>query len=361
MSNSLTPLWFQALDLDGSACVQTVRNRTVLLFQTVIVLYAFSRPHLLHPELQSSPHHAQYQHHILRVILRVPLMCLLASLRSVESHQPLLYLSKHCGSSPTGPVEESPDELLLYSLLPHEPLSKERLEAFSDGVYAIVATLLILDICEDNVPDPALVSERFNGSLVSALRSYGPQYLAYFGSFATVGLLWFVHHSLFLHVTRVSRLMGLFNTFSLAFVGGCLWPISSRRSSPGCVIVFFAGLFQLCIWVVALFHRSECLRPGVRYGGGEHLLMLAKLSLYPAVALGSFLLTCALGRFSADIFHLMELTVPLAFLLLRLLLRLLLTLWRHLLARLRPHSLHAAGKEGEEQEEATLLCSPAHT
>lgn len=28
----------------------------------------------------------------------------------------------------------------------HEPLSKERVEAFSDGVYAIVATLLILDI-----------------------------------------------------------------------------------------------------------------------------------------------------------------------------------------------------------------------
>lgn len=43
-------------------------------------------------------------------------------------------------------VEETPDSMLLYTYHPSEPLSKERVEAFSDGVYAIVATLLILDI-----------------------------------------------------------------------------------------------------------------------------------------------------------------------------------------------------------------------
>lgn len=348
------------------------------LVQTVIVLYAFSQPHLLHPELQSSPHHAQYQEHILRVILRVPLMCLLASLAATIFFQLsyallaivifLPYISRllqWVRSKVLGPVEESPDELLLYSFLPHEPLSKERLEAFSDGVYAIVATLLILDICEDNVPDPTVVSQRFNGSLVMALRSYGPQYLAYFGSFATVGLLWFVNHSLFLTVRRVTRLMGLLNTFSLAFVGGLPLAYQLTNEFPpqsqneleaiqiSCVIIFFAGLFQLCIWVSALYQGEECLAPSVRYGGGEHLLMLAKLSLYPCVALGSFLLTCVLGQFSADIFHLMQLAVPLAFLLLRLLLRLLLALWRHLQSRL--------SHRGLTEEGATLLFSPADT
>lgn len=43
-------------------------------------------------------------------------------------------------------MEESPDSMLFYTYLPSEPLSKDRVEAFSDGVYAIVATLLILDI-----------------------------------------------------------------------------------------------------------------------------------------------------------------------------------------------------------------------
>lgn len=43
-------------------------------------------------------------------------------------------------------MEESPDSVLFYTYLPNEALSKDRVEAFSDGVYAIVATLLILDI-----------------------------------------------------------------------------------------------------------------------------------------------------------------------------------------------------------------------
>lgn len=43
-------------------------------------------------------------------------------------------------------MAESPDSMLFYTYLPNEPLSKDRVEAFSDGVYAIVATLLILDI-----------------------------------------------------------------------------------------------------------------------------------------------------------------------------------------------------------------------
>uniref|UniRef100_A0A3Q3F8Y3 Endosomal/lysosomal proton channel TMEM175 n=1 Tax=Labrus bergylta TaxID=56723 RepID=A0A3Q3F8Y3_9LABR len=229
--------------------------------------------------------------------------------------------------------KETPDSMMFYTYLPNEPLSKERVEAFSDGVYAIVATLLILDICEDNVPDPSVVQKQFGGSLVAALQVYGPEFLAYFGSFATVGLLWFVHHSLFLHVTKTTRFMGLLNTFSLAFVGGLPlayqltheFPNNSRNELEAiqisCVIIFFAGIFQLAIWVVALYNEQETLHPYVRYGGREHVFMLAKLGLYPCVALGTFFLTCFLSKFSAPIFHLMEITVPFAFLALRLLVR----------------------------------------
>uniref|UniRef100_A0A4W5PHT6 Endosomal/lysosomal proton channel TMEM175 n=1 Tax=Hucho hucho TaxID=62062 RepID=A0A4W5PHT6_9TELE len=234
---------------------------------------------------------------------------------------------------PSGQVEETPDSMMFYTYHPNEPLSKERVEAFSDGVFAIVATLLILDICEDNVPDPVMVQKQYGGSLVAALQNYGPEYLAYFGSFATVALLWFVHHSLFLHVTRTTRFMGLLNTFSLAFVGGLPlayqltheFPHNSRNELEAiqisCVIIFFAGVFQLAIWVAALFSERETLHPYVRYGGREHVFMLAKLALYPCVALGTFFLTCVLSKFSASIFHLMEITVPFAFLLLRLLVR----------------------------------------
>nr|XP_046241871.1 endosomal/lysosomal potassium channel TMEM175 isoform X1 [Scatophagus argus] len=323
------------------------------VIQSVIVVYAFSRPFLLNEQIQISENQTFYKHHILKVIMRVPLMCLFASIFSFIFFQLsyvllaivifLPYISqslKWCRSKAIGQVEETPDSMLFYTYLPNEPLSKERVEAFSDGVYAIVATLLILDICEDNVPDPTVVQKRFGGSLIAALQVYGPEYLAYFGSFVTVGLLWFVHHSLFLHVTKATRFMGLLNTFSLAFVGGLPlayqltheFPHNSRNELEAiqisCVIIFFAGIFQLAIWVVALYNEKETLHPYVRYGGCEHVFMLAKLSLYPCVALGTFFLTCILSKFSAPIFHLMEITVPFAFLVLRLLVRVGLALLR---------------------------------
>ncbi|XP_061761005.1 endosomal/lysosomal proton channel TMEM175 isoform X2 [Nerophis ophidion] len=322
------------------------------VLQSLIVLYAFSRPFLLDRHVQESENREFYKHHILKVLLRVPLMCLFASILSLVLFQLsyvllavvifLPYVSQSvtwCRSKVLGPPEETPDSAMFH--VPSEPLSKERVEAFSDGVYAIVATLLILDICEDNVPDAAVVQKRFGGSLVAALQVYGPEYLAYFGSFATVGLLWFVHHSLFLHVTKATRLMGLMNMLSLACVGGLplayqltqRFPPDSRNEleavQTSCVIVFFAGVFQLAIWVVALHSERETLQPGVRYGGREHVFMLAKLALYPCVALGTFFLTCVLGRFSVSIFHLVQILVPFAFLLLRLLVRLLLALLPH--------------------------------
>lgn len=142
--------------------------------------------------------------------------------------------------------------------------------------------------------------------------------------------------------------MGLLNTFSLAFVGGLPlayqltheFPENSRNELEAiqisCVIIFFAGVFQLAIWVVALYNERETLHPYVRYGGCEHVFMLAKLSLYPCVALGTFFLTCILSKFSAQIFHLMEITVPFAFLLLRLLVRVGLALLRLIFCPDRP-------------------------
>ncbi|XP_041856414.1 endosomal/lysosomal potassium channel TMEM175 [Melanotaenia boesemani] len=346
------------------------------VIQSVIVLYAFSHPFLLNEQIQISENQTFYKHHILKVIMRVPIMCLFASIFSSIFFQLsyvllaivifLPYISqslKWCRSKAIGQVEETPDSMLFYTYLPNEPLSKERVEAFSDGVYAIVATLLILDICEDNVPDPMVVQKKFGGSLIAALQDYGPEYLAYFGSFVTVGLLWFVHHSLFLHVTKATRFMGLLNTFSLAFVGGLPLAYQLTQEFPknshneleaiqiSCVIVFFAGIFQLAIWVVALYNEQETLHPYVWYGGREHVFMLAKLALYPCVALGTFFLTCILSKFSASIFHLMEITVPFAFLLLRILVRVGLALLRLIFCPSR-HSLRSV--EDEEADETRM-------
>nr|XP_031295337.1 endosomal/lysosomal potassium channel TMEM175 isoform X2 [Camelus dromedarius] len=365
--------------------------------QALIVGYAFHFPHLLNPQIQRSAHQALYKRHILRIILHGPALCFAAAgfslffypalvtcLSDVEleelphvldtrffsdrrfAHAPSLlvtlpdaqqsyllmatviflpYVSKAaswCRGRLVGPREPPAHSLEFFTFDLHGPLSKERVEAFSDGVYAIVATLLILDICEDNVPDPKDVREKFSGSLVAALSESGPHFLAYFGSFATVGLLWFAHHSLFLHVRKATQPMGLLNTLSLAFVGGL--PLAYQQTSAfaqqphdelervrvSCAIIFFASIFQFAIWTTALLQEGETLQPSARFGGQEHAFMFAKLALYPCASLLAFASTCILTRFSTAIFHLMQIAVPFAFLLLRLLVRLALAILRAL-------------------------------
>ena len=60
-----------------------------------------------------------------------------------------------------------------------------RLEAFSDGVFAIAATLLVLDLGVGSVP---------GSDLGHALVHLWPAYLAYATSFLTIGIIWMNHH-----------------------------------------------------------------------------------------------------------------------------------------------------------------------
>ncbi|PYQ23328.1 MAG: DUF1211 domain-containing protein [Acidobacteria bacterium] len=64
-----------------------------------------------------------------------------------------------------------------------------RVEAFSDGVFAIAITLLILEI---KVP-----REDAAGPLAAQLMRLWPSYLAFLVSFANIGVMWVNHHRLF--------------------------------------------------------------------------------------------------------------------------------------------------------------------
>lgn len=77
-------------------------------------------------------------------------------------------------------------------------ISKARFEAFSDGVFAIAITLLVLEL---RPPELAAVS---NASLAGALLALWPQYLVYAASFATIGIMWFNHYALFHNVRYIT-------------------------------------------------------------------------------------------------------------------------------------------------------------
>lgn len=86
-----------------------------------------------------------------------------------------------------------------------------RVEAFSDGVFAIAITLLILEI---------KVPESRHESLSHALVQLWPSYLAYLASFLTIGVMWLNHHRLF---TLINRCEDGLIAWNLALLLGVSW------------------------------------------------------------------------------------------------------------------------------------------
>jgi uncharacterized membrane protein len=102
-----------------------------------------------------------------------------------------------------------------------------RLEAFSDGVFAIAITLLVLDL---KIPHGSAES------LHAQLIAQWPAYLAYLTSFATIGIMWINHHRLFLLIRRVDHTLLLLNVLLLLGVSVVPFPtqlVASYLGRPG--------------------------------------------------------------------------------------------------------------------------------
>jgi uncharacterized membrane protein len=139
--------------------------------------------------------------------------------------------------------------------------STQRIEAFSDGVFAIAITLLILDL---RIParegsDAA--------SLLNAILGLWPSYFAYVLSFTMIGIYWANHHYLFKLFARTDHGLNLLNLLLLMFIAflpfpthvlGTHWPDEASR--PVAVTFYAVGLLLpavawLLIWLYACHDR----------------------------------------------------------------------------------------------------------
>ena len=77
----------------------------------------------------------------------------------------------------------------------------ERILAFSDGVFAIAITLLVLD----------LVPPHVEHGVVQKLLDAWPNYLSYALSFFIIGILWASHHQMFTQIKRSNHVFLLIN------------------------------------------------------------------------------------------------------------------------------------------------------
>jgi hypothetical protein len=93
----------------------------------------------------------------------------------------------------------------------------DRLETFSDGIFAITITLLVFDIVRPDY-EPGHLWER--------LLTQWPNYVAFLASFCYVGIIWLNHRAVFSRVRQCDRSLHLANLFLLLTSG--LIPVSDR-------------------------------------------------------------------------------------------------------------------------------------
>lgn len=91
-------------------------------------------------------------------------------------------------------------------------MSTARLETFSDGIFAIAATLLILDV------------HRASGSVTQGLIHAWPSYVCYAVSFMTIGIIWANHNTVFSQIARVDRAFIMINVVFLMVIAFSPFP-----------------------------------------------------------------------------------------------------------------------------------------
>jgi uncharacterized membrane protein len=130
---------------------------------------------------------------------------------------------------------------------PREFFKPERLLAFSDGVFAVAITLLVLDLRLP--PGPA---EGDDAALLAALLAMGPKLLIFAFTFAVIGMGWLGHHRKFSHIRQVDgRLLWLNLLYLLAL---CLVPFATSVLSehPGRLSsIVYAGVMALFLLLSA--------------------------------------------------------------------------------------------------------------
>jgi uncharacterized membrane protein len=129
----------------------------------------------------------------------------------------------------------------------------QRIEAFSDGVFAIAITLLIIEIAV-----PAVESDE---SLGDALFDLWPEFFAYVLSFVIIGIYWANHHSFMRLFVRADHYFLLLNVFFLMCIAFLPFPTAvlgeylTHGEQESTAVAFYAfGLFLpafgwLLIWL----------------------------------------------------------------------------------------------------------------
>lgn len=138
------------------------------------------------------------------------------------------------------------------------PILTNRIEAFSDGVTAIVVTLLVLEL---RVPH---IEETEAAVLIAAVAALAPKFLSFAMSFVFVAVFWVAHHQLFHLLERSTPALLWLNNLFLLCLTFIPFPTAMLGEYPNnaFAVIFFGGAmlaaslsFSLLRWYATLKAR----------------------------------------------------------------------------------------------------------
>jgi uncharacterized membrane protein len=124
--------------------------------------------------------------------------------------------------------------------------STHRVEALTDGVFAIATTLLVLNL--------AVRSGLSHHEFLAALRSLGPKVIAYVVSFMVIAVYWIGHHNQFFWIHYVDRTLIWITTFflmAIAFIPFSTSLIADYPSEVLAILIYGTNviLAGLALWI----------------------------------------------------------------------------------------------------------------
>jgi uncharacterized membrane protein len=133
-------------------------------------------------------------------------------------------------------------------------MNRERVAAFTDGVFAIAITLLVLTITQ-----PTGTKD-----LTHQLLTRWPSLAAYVVSFAVIGIMWVNHHTVFSHLERIDRGLFYINLVLLMSIVFIPYPTGvlgeALRSGDGArtAAVFYSATMTVnaCTWTALWLYAS---------------------------------------------------------------------------------------------------------
>jgi uncharacterized membrane protein len=126
--------------------------------------------------------------------------------------------------------------------------------AFSDGLFAIAMTLLVVAIAVPNLEDGDSIHD-----MADALNDLTPDFISFFISFAVIGRYWLAHHQFVSHLEEMDQpILGL-NLIYLAFIAFLPFPtalLGSYFENPLSIVIYAANVGLVSGMEVVLYRHA---------------------------------------------------------------------------------------------------------